>query len=67
MHFFSKSSDVLQDMRVNVYEEGSENVIWYKVILLTKARDTHDLQRTHLYLLYRKGSLETMRLLKILL
>lgn len=25
------SSDVLQDMRVNVSEEGSENVIWYKV------------------------------------
>ena len=30
--FFTKnSSDVLQDMRVNVFEEGSENVIWYKV------------------------------------
>jgi len=25
------SSDVLQDMRVNVSEEGTEKVIWYKV------------------------------------
>lgn len=30
---FTISSDVLQDMRVNVFEEGSESVIWYKVIL----------------------------------
>lgn len=26
-----QSSDVLQDMRVNVFLEGSEEVIWYKV------------------------------------
>lgn len=27
----SCSSDVLADMRVNVSEEGSEQVLWYKV------------------------------------
>jgi len=30
--FIDKSSDVLQDMRVNVLEEGSDKVTWYKVI-----------------------------------
>jgi len=31
MTLIVNSSDVLQDMRVNVSEEGSEKVIWYKV------------------------------------
>lgn len=30
-HHVSISSDVIQDMRVNVCEENSEKVIWYKV------------------------------------
>lgn len=37
------SSDVISDMRVNVSEQGSERVVWYKasicVIILVKCID----------------------------
>ncbi|KDR78177.1 hypothetical protein GALMADRAFT_245210 [Galerina marginata CBS 339.88] len=29
--YLVQTSDVIQDMRVNVSEEGSDQVIWYKV------------------------------------
>lgn len=34
------SSDVLEDMRVNVQAEGSERVVWYKAsVAATRMRD----------------------------
>ena len=41
-------------MRVNVFDEGSENVIWYKVIFKKKKDTRFTLQRTHLYLLLKE-------------
>ena len=30
MRVHAYSSDVLEDMRINVFEEGSDRVVWYK-------------------------------------
>ncbi len=37
------SSDVLQDMRVNVSVEGHEQIIWYKVAINSAIPGIHDL------------------------